>query len=108
MIRGWLFFSESPSQREFALRRNRYWFDCTKGEFETAVARIVTTPNPVTRVVEEVDRWTQASAAEYYTDLLAVKVKQREALQYEDFLPSSAEGLLRYHRLPPDTRHSLP
>jgi hypothetical protein len=92
--------SDSPSVREAVLRRNRLWFDCQTEIFENTVGVIVTTEDMRQRI-EATLRWRNSSAGVYYEKLTQI-VSEREGFQITEFLPPSADGLLRHFRLRAD------
>jgi hypothetical protein len=93
-------FSESATEREAALHRNRSWFDCPEHEFKRAVAEIASGENPQRRL-DEAEGWCGSSAAVFYSNL-AAQLSQYRALRLFDLRPPSAEALVRHLRLPSD------
>jgi hypothetical protein len=92
--------SESVTEREAALRRNRPWFDCPDDEFERAVAEIASGESPQRRL-DEAEGWRGSSAAVFYAKLHA-QLSQYPALKLSELRPPSAEALIRHLRLRPD------
>ena len=88
---------DNPKSREEWLRSHRSWFDCATGEFEKAVADIVSTEEPQDRV-EKAMIWRKSSAAVFY-EILERQLKDLGQLSQDELLPPSAEGLLRHFRL---------
>jgi len=96
----WGLLRDSMAEREAVLRKNRHWFDCPQESFERVIAEVVSIENPRKRL-EVAKAWRSASAAVYYADLHR-KAQERYQFEFKDFLPPSADGLLRHHRLTPE------
>jgi tetratricopeptide (TPR) repeat protein len=89
-------FLESPTEREEALRRNRYWFDCDGETLNRIVAEIVSMEDPMRRV-EAVKSWIDSSMAVHYENLCN-RYKKEAKFKFEELMPPSADGLLRHFR----------
>lgn len=92
---------ESITERENALRRNRYWFDYPIKTFEHLVADLVSIQDPQRRI-EEARARRDSSATVFYARLfekLQQKQSRRELFHYFDLTLPSVDGLLRYLRL---------
>lgn len=88
---------DSPPAREAALRQLRRWFDSYDDVFEQAIAKIMTIESPPSRI-EAATWWRDSSAVVYYASLHR-QLKQDAGFQFDDLLPPSADGLLRFLRL---------
>lgn len=92
-----MLLSESVSERESVLRRNRHWFDCKHDDFERAVAEIASAEDARWRV-ETARAWRESSVAVLYQQLES-KIEANRQFDLPDILPVIPNGLLRYLRL---------
>ncbi len=88
---------ESPTKRESVLQKNRHWFDCSDKSFKQAVAELASMED-VQQRLKKMESWQNSSAAVYYLEL-PNKIIENQICQFSDFLPPSAEGLLRHFRI---------
>ncbi len=89
---------ESPDARRAALGRHILWFEGAPDGAKAVMAEILAIDDPIARV-EATSPWREQSAGVYYANLPG---RLSEKLNPSDLLPPSAEGLLRYLRLPSD------
>lgn len=91
---------ESMAERETILNQHPEWFDCSQETRERAIAEIATTQDPVERI-RKLNTWRNASAAMFYAETER-KLRAREIIEIEEFLPPSSEGLVRHFKLNPN------
>ncbi|MDQ3753995.1 MAG: hypothetical protein M3371_04610, partial [Acidobacteriota bacterium] len=70
--------SHDQAEREAALIKNRFWFDCEEEVYQTAVREISSMEEPSERL-EMVQEWRRRSAEVYYRNLES-KLTQRRVL----------------------------
>lgn len=91
--------SPDAAEREAVLRQHRFWFDCDRQTFESAISEI----NGIEDAAARLDRaqdWRKESAELYYRELESNLGKADELRFWSELIPPSGEGLLRHYRLP--------
>ena len=89
--------SDNPDERRTILQSNRIWFDCDNYTLEKIITDIITTEDFVRRM-RQVDDWRKKSVALFY-EHLEHKLITLSQFKFEELIPPSLEGLLRYFRM---------
>ena len=88
--------NESPTKREFVLRKNRQWFDCSNKDLEKAIAEIASTEG-IQQRIERTLSWRNSSASVYYEEI-GQGLTYHQEFKFSKGLPPSADGMLRHFR----------
>lgn len=93
------------AEREAALRKNRFWFDCEHETFQVSIREIIDTENTAQRL-EMVQSWRGQSAEVHYRELTE-RLTRSGDFQWAQLIPTSAKGFLRHFRLPIEVKDSI-
>jgi hypothetical protein len=87
---------DSPTEREYFIRKNSEWFDCDEKVFNQAIIDIVLTENYESRI-EKAIKWRQSSYRLFLTELHEKLLREHRFL-LSDLIPSSGQGMLQHFR----------
>jgi hypothetical protein len=89
--------SKDLFQKEEALRKQRYWFDCDNEAFQNISSEIVAIQDPSKRIIKAFEMREKSVSYFYYK--FRIKLHQSHQISIDNLMQISVEGLIRHVRL---------